>query len=239
MPKLELPLDPPAKRDWKIALCVDQGWASLAPDVRTNTRQAARVLEAAGAIVDEVDLNLETTDAQLRGTIEKALFSTALGADLVEVAPKIDQLTTYGRRFVELASRMGPCDAKAAAEEALRLYRLIDRQVFQAGYDVIATPTTATTDIAADFDPTAHHAVINGRRVDPYCGWFLTSVFSLLNWMPVANVPTGLATNNVPTGLQIAGRPYDDLTVAAVAGAFASHMADLPYERLLASGQNG
>ena len=57
--------------------------------------------------------------------------------------------------------------------------------------------------------------------------------------LPVASVPTGLATNSVPTGLQIAGEPYEDLTVAEVAGAFASHMADLPYERLLASGQNG
>jgi Asp-tRNA(Asn)/Glu-tRNA(Gln) amidotransferase A subunit family amidase len=239
MPKLELPLDPPAKRDWKIALCMDQGWASLAPDVRTNTLQAAKVLEAAGAIVDEVELNLETTDAELRETIEKALFSTALGANLLELAPKRHQLTTYARRFVELASRMGPCDAKAAAEEALRLYRVIDRQIFQAGYHVIATPITGTTDIAADFDPTTDHALVNGRRVDPYCGWFLTSVFSLLNWMPVINVPTGLAANNVPTGLQIAGRPYDDITVAAVAAAFALHMTELPFEKLLASGRRG
>jgi len=238
MPKLELPLDPPAKRDWRIALCVDQGWANIAPDVRTNTLKAAKVLEAAGAIVDEVDLDLETTDSRLRETIEKALFSTALGADLLEVVPKCQQLTTYGRRFVELASQMGPRDAKAAAEEALRLYRLIDRQVFQAGYHVIATPTTGTTDIAADYDPTTDHALINGRRVDPYCGWFLTSVFSLLNWMPVINVPTGLAANNVPTGLQIAARPYDDTTAAAVAAGFALHMTELPFERLVASCQS-
>ena len=39
---------------------------------------------------------------------------------------------------------------------------------------------------------------IDGVPVDPYAGWFLTSVFSLLNWMPVINVPAGRAANGVP-----------------------------------------
>lgn len=234
MPKLELPLDPPTKQNWKIALWMDQGWARIAPDVRTNTLKAAKVLETAGAIVDEIDLDLETSDSQLRQTIEKALFSTALGADLLEVAPEREQLTTYARRFVDVASQMGPCDAMAAAQETLRLYRLIDRQVFQAGYQAVITPTTATTTIAAGHDPTTDHAMVDGERVDPYCGWHLTSLFSLLNWMPVINVPTGLSANNVPTGLQIAARPYDDVTAAAIAAGYASHFAELPFEQLFA-----
>jgi len=75
----------------------------------------------------------------------------------------------------------------------------------------------ATTRIRAEFDPTTDTPVINGKPVDPYAGWFLTSVFSLLNWMPVITVPTGAARNNVPTGMQIACRPYDDATAAAIA----------------------
>ena len=97
--------------------------------------------------MDEVDLRLETTDFRLRETIEKALFSTAIGADLIDLDTKTDQMTTYGRRFVSLACAMGPLDARDAAKEALRLYRLIEKAVFAAGYDALISPTVATTRI--------------------------------------------------------------------------------------------
>jgi Asp-tRNA(Asn)/Glu-tRNA(Gln) amidotransferase A subunit family amidase len=127
---------------------------------------------------------------------------------------------------------MGPLDAKGAAEEALRLYERMDRNVFRAGYDAIVTPTVTTTRIPAGYDPTTDRLVIEGRGVDSYSGWFLTSLFSLVNWMPVINVPSGMASNNVPTGLQIATRPYDDSTGAAIALAYADQMDPLPFHRI-------
>jgi amidase len=165
-------------------------------------------------------------------TIEKALFSTSIGADLIDLDAKTDQMTTYGRRFVSLACAMGPLDARDAAKEALRLYRLIDKAVFAAGYDALISPTVATTRIRADYDPTIDAPIIDGKSVDPYAGWFLTSLFSLLNWMPVVTVPTGLAANNVPTGLQIACRPYDDATAAAIAMVYANAAAEMPFDRV-------
>ncbi|MFY9991471.1 MAG: hypothetical protein WAL40_10610, partial [Rhodoplanes sp.] len=38
--------------------------------------------------------------------------------------------------------------------------------------------------------------------------------------IPVVNVPTGLAGNRVPTGMQIAARSYEDLTAFQVAAAY-------------------
>jgi amidase len=231
-PKLEWPLDHPQRRPRKLALSLDQGWAALEPDVQVNALAAARVLEEAGVAVEQVELPLDTSGAELRETIEKALFSTALGADLIELEPKMDRLTSYGRRFVELACAMGPQQAKQAAEEALRLYGVIDSEIFDKGYDALITPTVATTRMAADFDPTQDVATIEGKPVDPYAGWFLTSLFSLLNWMPVVNVPAGLASNNVPTGLQIAARPYEDLIVSDIASGYAERASALPFEAL-------
>jgi amidase len=217
---------------FRIALSMDQSWASIDTDVRANTLAAAKLLEAAGAVVDEVDLRLETTDFRLRETIEKALFSTAIGADLIDLDTKTDQMTTYGRRFVSLACAMGPLDTRDAAKEALRLYDLIEKAVFDAGYDALISPTVATTRIRADYDPTIDAPVIDGKSVDPYAGWFLTSLFSLLNWMPVVTVPTGVAANNVPTGLQIACRPYDDATAAAIATVYANAAPGMPFDRV-------
>jgi amidase len=219
-------------REFRIALSLDQGWANLDSDVRANTLAAAKLLEAAGAEVNEVDLRLETTDFHLRETIEKALFSTAIGADLIDLASKTDQMTTYGRRFVNLACAMGPLDGRDAAKEALRLFDVIEKSVFEAGYDALISPTVGTTRINADYDPTIDAPIIDGKSVDPYAGWFLTSLFSLLNWMPVVTVPTGLAANNVPTGLQIACRPYDDATAAALAKVYATVSPGMPFDRV-------
>jgi Asp-tRNA(Asn)/Glu-tRNA(Gln) amidotransferase A subunit family amidase len=230
-PRLELPHLAPAAREFRVAVSIDQGWATIEPDVRANTLAALKFLEEAGLRIDEIELPLETGDAQLRGAIEKGLFSTAIGADLVDLESKTGQMTTYGRHFVTLACEMGPTDARDAAEEALRLYRIIDKCVFEKGYDALLTPTVASTRIPANYDPTKDELVINGKKVDPYAGWFLTSLFSLLNWMPVVSVPTGLCGNNVPTGMQIACRPYDDATAAAVALCYAESAPQMPFDR--------
>ena len=127
---------------------------------------------------------------------------------------------------------MGPQQASEGAEEALRLYARIEQAVFEKGYDALITPTVATSRIAAGYDPTKDIPVIDGRRVDPYAGWFLTSVFSLINWMPVMTVPAGIYGNDVPCGMQIAGRPYDDETVAALTAVFGRSADPTPFDRI-------
>src|SRR3954468_20923474 len=63
-PKLELPLEYTPKPR-KLALSIDQSWATIAPDVRANVYAAAQLFERAGYVVDEVDLALETSDAKM------------------------------------------------------------------------------------------------------------------------------------------------------------------------------
>jgi amidase len=216
----------------RIALSLDQGWARLEPDVRACVARAAALLQRAGHAVEAIELPLETSDRKLRETIEAALFSTSIGAPLIALAGKQDQLTSYGRRFVELAQSLGPVEACKAAEEALRLYKVIEDRVFAAGFDALVTATVATTKIPADFDPTTDHAMVAGAPVDPYAGWFLTSLFSLLNWMPVINVPAGRADNGLPVGMQIATRPYDDLPCYEIAASYAEQAGAMPFETI-------
>ena len=220
-PELTLPLRYPSIRGWKIALSMDQGWAAVSPDVKRNTLAAAEVLREAGATVETVHLRLGMSDANIRQAIESALFSTAVGGELSELTAHSAKLTRYGRRFAKLASRMTPRDAHDASESAVEVHDAIARAVFARGYKALICPTTATTAIPADYDPTRSRLKINDKRIDPYAGWILTSIFNLCNWLPVINVPTGRADNGVPTGLQIVGGPYRDLEAAAVASAYA------------------
>jgi amidase len=219
-PKLELAA-PTGARSRRLALSLDQGWATVEADVDAAVRDAVRALERAGHTVEEIALDLETDEPSLRETIEKALFSTALGAELIELDTRKDELTSYARRFVDLARSLGPRDANEAAEEALRFYKAIEQAVFAKGFDALISPTVATTRIPAAFDPTKDTIRVRDRAVDPYSGWFLTSVFSLLNWMPVINVPAGLTANGVPCGFQIVTRPYEDALVYELAASYA------------------
>ena len=63
-------------------------------------------------------------------------------------------------------------------------------------------------------------AFINGKPVQAYVGWVMTHGFNLVSQCPVMSVPTGFASTNIPTGMQIVARPYDDLRVFRAAAAF-------------------
>ena len=47
----------------------------------------------------------------------------------------------------------------------------------------------------------------------------MTYPFNMLSQLPVMSVPSGFASTGIPTGVQIVGRSYDDLSVFRVARA--------------------
>ena len=48
----------------------------------------------------------------------------------------------------------------------------------------------------------------------------MTICFNIMSRCPVMSMPSGLAANDVPTGLSIVGRTYDDVSVFRAAAAF-------------------
>ena len=140
-----------------------------------------------------------------------------------QLDPYSDQLTSYGRYFSEIAATArGSAEAKQAEDMINALYKRIQDAVFLNGYSAVLMPTLATSDVAADFDPTRDTIRINGQPVEPNVGWVLTALWNLLNWNPVVSIPTGLNRNQMPTGLQICTTTYDDATAMRIASAFAS-----------------
>jgi amidase len=65
-------------------------------------------------------------------------------------------------------------------------------------------------------DSTRDKVEINGKEVSPMIGWAMTYPFNILSRCPVLAMPSGRARNNVPTGIQIVGRTYDDRSVFRV-----------------------
>ena len=87
-------------------------------------------------------------------------------------------------------------------------------------YNVLICPTTAIPAVPADFDSTKDELKINGKDVNKMLGWCMTTPFNTMSRCPVLTVPSGQASNGVPTGIQIVGRTYCDEDVFQAALAY-------------------
>lgn len=86
-------------------------------------------------------------------------------------------------------------------------------------HDVLVCPTTALPSVKHEFDLASSYLTIDGERIPPI-GWYMTMPFNLVSQCPVMAVPTGFAASGIPTGMQIVGRTFDDLTVFRAAFAY-------------------
>src|SRR4029079_1063917 len=86
-------------------------------------------------------------------------------------------------------------------------------------YDALLCPTVGMRGLVAGDDYVGHGLDVRGRHVESYFEPALTPVFNIMSRLPVLNVPSGFADNGVPTGLQIAGRTYDDVTTFRIGAA--------------------
>ncbi len=80
-------------------------------------------------------------------------------------------------------------------------------------FQLLICPTLAVPGVALNHSPIDPDFQINGRPVAADFGWMLTYPFNMLSPLPVMSIPSGFTPCGVPTGMQITGRPYDDLSV--------------------------
>lgn len=209
-PKLTLDSSPASVGGLRMAYSMNLGFMEIAEDVRSNTLRALDKLRDAGAIVEEVaiDWAREACDAA-------DWYGDFMAGDLFAemVAHHPDQLTDYTPYFAKTclqATREQFIESFLATNRAWSKFSpIFDR------YDAFLCPTVATTQVPAEMKPW-EDMVINDQVVDR---WVLTLLFSMFRTCPVITVPSGLAENGVPTGLQIVGRTFDDPMVMRIAAA--------------------
>ncbi|GAA4102647.1 amidase [Nocardioides kongjuensis] len=191
----------------RVALCPDLGGYDVDPAVEANTRAVAAALKDAGAVVEQVDLPwgpqrvLDTAWPHF-GAIMGPFIEEVLHGD----PTRADQLMPYTRAFAAAASSAGDHVQGLVAESAF--YRPFAE--LMTDHDVLLCPTIATTGFAADEPGTDTRAVFDK---------LMTLPFNVIGRVPVLAVPSGIAPNGVPTGVQIVGRTYDDATVFGVGAA--------------------
>jgi amidase len=215
-PKLFLPESFDGVEGLRIALSVDLGSWPVDPEVRTNTLAVGDALRNAGALVDEVDLVVPRADVDLATAIHFHLAFTDWIGSVSREHPDLvcDYSLEVARWCAEVAAGHSFMDE---LELEARLYAPVGALL--ETYDALICPTAGTRGLLADDTYVGHGLEVGGEEIGFYFDALLTPVFNVMSRCPVLNVPSGFADNGVPTGVQIAGRTYDDETVFAVGAA--------------------
>ncbi|MFN0190880.1 MAG: amidase [Aestuariivirga sp.] len=206
----ELPAKARSIKGLKVAYSIDFGYVEVDPDVRHNTLAAIAVFKALGAKVTEVNPGwTSATDADAIHWYNCMNFGRQTIWHSKENA---HLMTGYARKFAETALKHTQMDdVHKPWARAHEMYQSLGPIL--AANDVFICPTNNLPAVPVEHDPWSEDFTVNGKKADPEFGWVMTHPFNMLHNCPVLAVPSGHASNGVPTGIQIVARPYDDAAV--------------------------
>ena len=192
---------------------------ALDAEIEAAARRAARALQEQGAVVEEADPPLEGTREMIQKMwwpVMTALVDAVAPERRGEIDPGILVLAERGRRFT-----VG--DYLAAYTARAELHNAMLR--FHQRYDLLLTPTMPVTALKVGLETPE-----GGGYGDEWTGWSPYTYPFNLTQQPAASVPSGLAGNGLPMGVQIVGPLGADPMVLRAARALenALPMARLP-----------
>ena len=213
-PKLELPEQLEGVKGLRIAVSTDLGDWVVDPEIRANTLDLAMALREEGAEVEEVDLHVPHAAVHRATAIH---FELGFGAWIAEAAERYgDLMTAYALDF---ARQVGTVRGTLLEKHEIEAQLYLPVGALLERYDALICPTVCTVGLVAGDDYVGHGVTVDGVELEEYFHAIMTPVFNVLSRCPVLNVPSGHASNGVPTGVQIAARTYDDVTAFRVGAA--------------------
>ena len=192
-------------RGLRVGLLREYLGENVEPDVAAAVRTAARDLERLGTTVEEVSVpeivhGIGASNAILcseAAAIHERWLTThrdQYGADVLE---RLHQ----GERLSAVQYLKGQRARRVLVERFRALFE---------GIDVLISPTVP---IVAPTIPESRGTAARAQLLG------FTRAINVLG-LPALSVPCGFTTGSLPIGLQLVGRPFDDLTILRVAHAY-------------------
>jgi len=197
----------------KVAWSSDLGYAAVSHQVRAICEAAIKEFSAMGAEIEETQLDCKSAEATYA-----AILDTELAARLSIFGP----LDKFKNKIDPSVAERVASVQNLTANDYLKI--LFTRQELSAKvgkffqkYDLLLTPTIGVPAWPIGL-PKTYVEEVDGKPLSTR-GWTLTFPFNLTGH-PAASIPAGSTDDNLPIGLQIVGRPYDEVTVFRAAAAF-------------------
>ena len=193
-------------KGWKIAFAVGRFIKVTNPDVLDAVREAARIFQALGAEVVEVDTSWLYEAALANGQMVTA-DGAAYHSERLEQHPEL-----FG---ADVRERLESGRDLSSGEYALARRKQVEvrrrAELFFRQYHALLLPTTPIT--APPFED-----IENSASQAPALTRF-TAPFNLAG-MPALSVPCGFTAENLPIGLQIVSGPWQESKVLQAGYAF-------------------
>jgi Asp-tRNA(Asn)/Glu-tRNA(Gln) amidotransferase A subunit family amidase len=205
---LDLRAPVPASVDGlRLALSIDLGLWAVDPAIEAAVRAAAAALEAAGALVEEVEVSVTRKDEEVWVDLWGVFMATYYGHLVDRYAAKMDPDVL---RLIERGNTLSAVQLKGLELERTALWRRLAK-VF-GSHDALLCPTMSTGPSPA--------AKADRPKPPPADGRFhaadMTGVFNLVAPCPALSVPCGWDTDALPIGLQVVGRRWREDTVLRI-----------------------
>lgn len=191
------------------------GHLPFEPGVLELARDALGALESVGCVVDEVRLGHPMERVWQSWLVLRAY---QVGSTLRERCPdpaQRERMKPEARWEVERGERLTAYEVSDASVERTRWYHIV-RQWF-VRHDYLVLPSAQVF----PFDATVHWPRhIAGREMDTYHRWMEVVVPITMAGCPALNVPCGFSASGLPMGVQLIGRPHDELGCLQLAHAY-------------------
>ena len=214
---LELPNRFAPIAGWRVGYSVDLGYFQVDHAVRDNMMGVLDALRGLGCEVESIDVSWTEACYDAWQAVNATRGAAArMVKDLEKWRP---HLADYTRDWLDHGGNVTPDMLVSALETHVEMYRALGPALERCR--VFVCPTNAIPSVEADRSPLDLDISINGEPARPAIAeaWFMTYPFNMLSQLPVMSVPSGLAGNGVPTGVQLVGRSYRDLDVFQAAAA--------------------
>jgi Asp-tRNA(Asn)/Glu-tRNA(Gln) amidotransferase A subunit family amidase len=191
----------------RLGLSIDLGLWAVDPAVEAAVRGAAAALRSAGAVVEEVHVNVTRKDEEAWVDLWGVFMATYYGHLVDEYAARMDP---DGLRLIERGNRMSAVQLKRIELQRTDLWRRIAPVL--ASHDALLCPTMSTGPSGAAKADRPKDPPDDGR----YHAADMTGFVNLVAPCPAFSVPCGFDDDGLPIGLQIIGRRWREDTVLRI-----------------------
>lgn len=191
----------------RIAYCPDIAGIGVDADVRRMCDETIEALGGAGAKVEQVEFDLSWARESFL-----ALRGYWMVAQQQRHLEQREQLGDNLRGNIEAGLGFQTTSFAAAERDRGRVWEQL-RSLFRS-FDFLLTPTMAVPPFPVE---QSHPETIAGKVMETYIDWVAPTFLLSMAGLPVASVPAGLDSSNLPVGLQIVAPPAGEGQALALA----------------------
>lgn len=198
-------------KDTRIAFTEDLGLLAVEEATRKVIRTAPKVFEDMGARIEQAHPDLHDAE-EIFLALRASLFGSRYGENWEKMKPHLKDTIIWNYE-----QGLGVTLADLAVTTAAHAALFQRAHSFWQNYDYLILPATQLTPFPVE---TEWPSEIEGTRYTNYLQWMQSCCAISLLGAPCISVPAGFTEDGLPVGLQIVGKPRDDLGVLQIAYAF-------------------